>query len=199
MKLDMTDIDADFYTFTGHKLYGPTGTGVLYGKKELLDAMPPWQGGGDMIETVSFDKITYAEAPAKFEAGTPNIVGMVGLAQSIQFINHLGWNAIEAHEKALSSKLEEELKATEGLTLYSQAENKIGVFSFNLNGIHSSDVAMILDKCNVAVRTGHHCAQPLMKVLGTEHTIRASIGLSTTEADIDQLIAALKKAKMMLG
>ncbi len=199
MKLNMADIDADFYTFTGHKLYGPTGTGVLYGKKELLDAMPPWQGGGDMIETVAFDHITYAEAPAKFEAGTPNIIGMIGLAESIQFINGLGWDAIEAHEKALSDKLEAELKTIEGLTLYSQAENKIGVFSFNLDGIHSSDVAMILDKCNVAVRTGHHCAQPLMKVLGTEHTIRASIGLNTTEADINQLISALKKAKMMLG
>jgi cysteine desulfurase/selenocysteine lyase len=199
IKLDMADIDSDFYVFTGHKTYGPTGTGVLYGKKELLDAMPPWQGGGDMIETVAFDNITFAKAPAKFEAGTPNIVGTIGLAASIEFLNEIGWGAIETHEKALSEKLEVELTNFNGLTLYSRAANKIGVFSFNLDGIHSSDAAMVLDKCNVAVRTGHHCAQPLMKALGTEHTIRASIGLSTTEDDIDQLISALHKAQKMLG
>lgn len=199
MPLNMAHLDADFYTFTGHKLYGPTGTGVLYGKKEILTRMKPWQGGGDMIETVSFDSVTYAPSPAKFEAGTPNIVGAVGLATAIDFLMDIGWQNIQAHEKALSAKLKDALQGIEGLTLYSRAQDKIGVFSFNLDGIHSSDVAMILDKCDVAVRTGHHCAQPLMRALGTEHTIRASIGLSNTEADIDQLISALIKAKNMLG
>jgi len=197
-KIDVKTMDADFYVFTGHKLYGPTGVGVLYGKYEILEFMPPFLGGGDMIERVSFDGTTYREAPYKFEAGTPPIVEVIGLGAAINYVENIGFEYIERHETALRDYGHEHLKEIDGLRLYGTNPNKTGIFSFAIDGLHHSDIGMILDQCGVAVRAGHHCCMPLMQSLGIEGTIRASLGLYSNEADIDQLIEGLKKAKDML-
>lgn len=197
--IDVQALECDFFTFTGHKLYGPSGVGILYGREALLNSMPPYQGGGDMIETVSFEKgTTYKKAPARFEAGTPAIVDVIGLGAAIDYVLSISAKAIEAHEAQLLSYATERLRSIEGVTIYADVENKAAVLSFNVEGAHSSDVGMILDQCGVAVRTGHHCAMPLMEALGVDSTIRASFGLYNNKEDCDKLYEALIKAKKML-
>lgn len=195
MVVNVSDIDADFFVFTGHKLYAPTGVGVLYGKYDLLQSMPPYQGGGDMIETVSFSGRTYKDAPYRFEAGTPAIVEVIGLGVAIDYLLDKGMDNICAHEHRLLEYATDKIKQIPALELYGTRDinQKAGILSFNLKGVHSSDAGMILDQCGVAVRTGHHCCMPLMSVLGTDTTIRASFGLYTDKSDIDALLAGLDK------
>lgn len=199
--VDVQVMGCDFYVFTGHKLYGPSGVGVLYGKYDVLNAMPPYQGGGDMIERVSFSGTTYREAPFRFEAGTPAIVEVVGLGAAVDYIVEKGVRNIIAHERELSVYAHEQIKTIEGLTLYGPDDvyQKAGILSFVMDGIHTSDIGMILDQCGVAARTGHHCAMPLMEALGVEGTTRASIGMYTNSDDIDQLIDGLKKVQELCG
>ena len=197
-KTDVSAMDCDFYCFTGHKLYGPTGIGVLYGKFDILQDMPPFLGGGDMIERVSFEGTEYRDAPYKFEAGTPAIIEAIGLGAAIDYVEGIGMDAIEAHERELRDYGHEKLKSIEGLKLYGDTPDKIGVFSFTFGDLHHSDIGMILDQCGVAVRAGHHCCMPLMQNLGIEGTIRASLGLYSNKSDIDQLYDALLKAREML-
>lgn len=197
--VDVQDIGCDFFAFTGHKLYGPTGVGVLWGREELLNSMRPYQGGGDMIERVSFDGTTYKPAPARFEAGTPAIIEVIGLGAAIDYVRTVGRENIVAHEKHMLDILTREVSKIDGLKLYGAAQEKIGVVSFTVDWAQSSDVTMILDKQGVAVRTGHHCCMPLMQTLGIEGTIRASLGLYSNQNDIDSLIQGLKKAKDMLA
>ena len=193
--IDVQDLDADFYAFTGHKLYGPTGIGVLWGKLDLLNKMPPYQGGGDMIENVTFEKTTYREAPARFEAGTPPIVEAVGLAAAIDYVSDIGLTNIAAHEQSLLAYATPALSAIDGLTIIGQADNKAGIISFTLSDIHSHDIGTIIDARGVAVRAGHHCAQPLMDRYGVAATARASFGLYSNTQDIDQLVDALNYVK----
>ena len=197
--VDVRDIGCDFYVFTGHKIYGPTGIGVLYGKYDVLDSMPPYQGGGDMIERVTFAKTTYKEPPFRFEAGTPAIVETVGLGAAIDYVQTLGMDNIAAHEAALLEYGTKALQGVEGLTIHGTAPDKVGIFSFTIEGINSGDMGMVLDQCGVAVRTGHHCCMPLMDLLGVEATARASLGLYSNEDDIDQLVAGLGKVKELLA
>jgi cysteine desulfurase/selenocysteine lyase len=199
MKIDVRDLGADFFVFTGHKLYGPTGVGVLWGKRDILNAMPPYQGGGDMIETVSLDHVTYKSAPARFEAGTPAIVEVIGLGAAVDYVTSLGWDAIAAHEKALSDTLYKRLSARGDLKIHSPAQNRAGIVSFTCHKADMADLAMILDQCNVAVRVGHHCCQPLMGKLGVTGTVRASLALYSTPDDINALEAGLDKAVKMLS
>lgn len=196
--VDVASMDADFYVFTGHKLYGPTGIGVLYGKRDLLAQMAPWQGGGDMIETVTLDSVTYALLPNKFEAGTPAIAEAIGLGAAIDYLSEIGMDTISVWEQDILKYATEKLGAIEGLKIYGTAQGKAGIISFTIDGCPPADVAMILDRMGVAVRTGHHCCQPLMMRLGVEGTIRASIGLYTDYADIDRLVLGLGKARDML-
>lgn len=196
--VNVSALGADWYVFTGHKLYGPTGIGVLYGRYELLQSMPPYQGGGDMIERVTFDKTTYKDAPARFEAGTPAIVEVLGLGAAIDYVAAIGMDNIAAREQELLSYALEELSDIDGLTLYGPTENRAGIISMSADWGHPSDIAMVLDQCGVAVRSGHHCCQPLMDRFGIDATIRASFGLYTNEADIDQLVQGIKKAKELL-
>ncbi len=198
-KLDVQALDCDFYVFTGHKLYGPSGIGVLYGKYDVLDTMPPYQGGGDMIERVSFDGTTFKEPPYRFEAGTPPIVEVIGLGAAIDYIEDIGFDALEARENELKEYGHQRLAEIEGLKLYGTCEDKIGIFSFTIDGLHHSDIVTILDQCGVAVRAGHHCCMPLMQRFGIEGTIRASLGLYSNKADIDQLIDGLHKTKELFG
>ena len=197
--VDVKDLDADFLVFSGHKLYGPTGIGVLYGRYELLESMPPYQGGGDMIRTVAFDKVTYAPAPGKFEAGTPHIAGAVGLAAAIDYLNSYGLENIFAYEDELYAYATEQLQSIEGLTLYGTDPSRKAVLSFAVDGIHPHDMGTILDQYNVCVRAGHHCAQPLMKRLGVPATTRASVGIYNNKADVDQLVEAINKAKELFA
>lgn len=199
--VDVAAMNCDFYAFTGHKLYGPTGIGVLYGKYDVLQAMPPWQGGGDMIETVAFTGTTYRDAPYRFEAGTPPIVEVIGLGAAITYINSIGFDKIMAHEQALSAQLHQALSAAPGLTVYGPPNDteRAGIFAFSADFAHASDIAMVLDQCGVAVRSGHHCAMPLMNVLGGNATVRASIGLYNDASDIAALVAALNKARELLA
>jgi cysteine desulfurase/selenocysteine lyase len=197
--LDVKELDCDFYTFSGHKLYGPTGTGILYGKKALLDAMPPWQGGGDMIRTVSFQGTAYAEPPARFEAGTPNIAGGIGLGAAIDFVSGIGREAIHRYEDDLLAYGTALLEAIPGLTLIGTAPHKAAVLSFVLEGIHPHDVGTLLDMEGVAVRTGHHCTQPVMDRFRISATTRASIGIYTNRDDLDRLAAAILKAQSLFG
>lgn len=199
MSVDVRAIGCDFYVFTGHKLFGPTGTGALYGKREHLDAMPPFMGGGEMIDVVRFDKTTYAETPIKFEAGTPNIAGFIGLAAAIRWVDALGFSAIEAYEKDLCAYALERLSAVKGLRLIGTARSRIGVFSFLIDGAHAHDLATILDHEGIALRSGHHCAHPLMAHYGVSATVRASLSVYNSEAEIDHLIGALERAKKMLA
>jgi len=197
--VDVQDLDCDFYAFTGHKLYGPSGIGVLYGKAEMLDSMPPYQGGGDMIERVSFDDITYAEPPHRFEAGTPPIVQAIGLGAAIRYVEQLGMDNIHAHEQGLLAYANERLGAIEGFRFIGQAADKAAIVSFLVEGLHPFDVAAVLDRQGVAVRVGQHCAEPLMDRLGVDGTVRASFGLYNRREDVDALAAAIEKAKEMLG
>ncbi len=198
-KTDVQDLDCDWLVFSGHKLYGPTGIGVLYGRYELLEQMPPYQGGGDMIDVVSFSGTTFAEPPARFEAGTPAIIEAAGLAAALDYITAIGFDAIAAHEDSVRLYGEEKLSAIDGLTLLGMAPHRGGILSFTLEGAHPHDVGTILDKCGVAVRTGHHCAQPLMQRLGVPATVRASLGLYNYKDDIDRLVDGLRLVKELLG
>ncbi len=197
-KIDVKALDADFFVFTGHKLYGPTGIGVLYGKYYVLETMPPYQGGGDMIERVTFDKTSYKEPPYRFEAGTPAIVEVIGLGAAIDYIQNIGMENIHAHEQALLAYGTETIKQIEGLHLYGDTPYKAAILSFTIENAPPGDVGMILDQCGVAVRTGHHCCMPLMQRYGIDATIRASMGLYTNKSDIDQLCDGLAKAMEML-
>ena len=196
--VDVKGLDCDFYAFSGHKLYGPTGIGVLYGKRELLDKMPPYMGGGDMVDKVTFAKTTYAPLPLKFEAGTANFIGAVGLAEAIKFLQSFSAEDIERHEKELLDYATEQLLQIEGLRIYGTTESKSPIISFNVEGCDHYDIGMILDKMGVAVRTGHHCAEPVMARYGTNGVVRASIALYTNKTDIDNLVAAVKRAVAML-
>ena len=202
MKADVQALDCDFLAFSGHKLYGPTGIGVLYGKREWLEKLPPHEGGGEMINHVRWSGTTYNELPYKFEAGTPNFVGSWALKTAIDYVESLGWQAIEAHEQELTAYCEEQLLSL-GCKVYAAGQPKAGVISFNVyNGeelVHPFDVGTLLDQQGVAVRTGHHCAEPLIDAMGVPGTVRVSFGLYNDKADVDAFIAALKKAIMMLS
>ncbi len=195
MPIDIKQVDADFLVFSGHKMYGPTGIGVVYGRKERLETLEPYMYGGDMVAEVSYQDATWADIPARFEGGTPNIAGAIGLGAAVDFIQSLGWNTIIEHEVPLTEKLCTELKTIEGLTIIGAefGENRIGVVSFVIDGIHSHDVAEILNRDQVCIRGGHHCAMPLMQYLGLGGTNRISVGIYTSWQDIDMCIAALKK------
>jgi cysteine desulfurase/selenocysteine lyase len=194
-RVDLKALDCDFYAFSAHKMYGPTGIGVLIGRESLLESMPPWQGGGDMILTVSFEKTTYNELPFKFEAGTPNISGAIGMAAAIDYIDSLGIENIHAHEQRLLAIATEKLMRVPGLTIIGTAPEKASVISFTLDDIHPHDLGTILDAEGVAVRTGHHCAMPVMEFFGVPATARASFACYSRASDIDALIAALARAR----
>jgi cysteine desulfurase/selenocysteine lyase len=193
MRVDVQDLGADFYAFSGHKVYGPTGVGVLYGREALLDAMPPWQGGGDMILSVSFEKTTYNALPYKFEAGTPNIEGVIGLAAALEYVSSIGLDAISAYEHEVLLYATARLREIDGLRIIGTAREKAAVISFVLEGVHPHDIGTILDQEGIAVRTGHHCAQPLMMRFNVPATGRASFGLYNTKEEADVLVAGLRK------
>jgi len=192
LPVDVTALDCDFYVFSGHKLYGPTGIGVLWARGELLDAMPPWQGGGSMIDRVTFDRTTYAPPPGRFEAGTPHIVGALGLHAAIDYVDALGLSAIHAHEAALVDRTREALSALNSVTLFGPEESA-GIVSFAIEGVHPHDIGTILDEEQVAIRAGHHCAQPLMEHLGVPATARASFGVYNSEADVAALVRGIER------
>lgn len=194
-QIDVQDMDCDFLAFSGHKTYGPSGIGVLYGKYDILEKMPPYQCGGDMVDHVSYEKTTFAEPPARFEAGTPAIVQAIGLGEALNFMMNLGMDNITAHEKELTKYATEKLSEIEGLVQIGTAKDKDGVFSFVLKGVHPQDMAFILDKEGVALRVGHHCAEPLVHRMGYESVARATLGLYNTKEDIDRLVKAIEKAK----
>lgn len=199
MKIDVRDLDADFYAFSAHKMYGPTGVGVLYGKKSRLKMMPPYQGGGEMIAHVSFDGTTFAELPYKFEAGTPDYVGIAAFRKALEYIDSLGIDNIDAHEQSLLAYATERMReAVPDIEIYGNAPHKSAVISFNVPGIHHYDLGMLLDKMGIAVRTGHHCAQPLMHALGIEGCVRASFAVYNTFEEVDAFITALRRAIPML-
>lgn len=197
MKVDVQDIDADFYVFSGHKIYGPTGMGALYGKEEWLDKLPPYQGGGEMIKNVSFEKTTFNELPFKFEAGTPDFIGSTALAEAIRYVEAIGMDNIARHEQALLKYATEKLSQIENIRFIGEAENKSGLVSFLVGDIHPYDLGAILDKLGIAVRTGHHCAEPVMKAFGIEGTVRASFGIYNTLEEIDILAAGVERAARM--
>lgn len=197
--VDVQALGCDFYVFSGHKIYGPTGTGVLYARYEVLDAMSPWKGGGDMIHTVSFEQSTYAPVPQRFEAGTPNIAGFVVLAEALRYVLDIGLEAIAAHEDALLAYATAQLKAMKGIQLVGTAEKKAAVLSFLVDGVHPHDLGTILDMDGVAIRAGHHCAMPLMTRLGIPGTARASFAIYNSFDDVDALVASLKKAQKLFG
>ncbi len=198
MHVDVQALDCDFLAFSGHKIYGPTGIGVLYGKRAWLEKLPPHEGGGEMINHVRWSGTTYNELPYKFEAGTPNFVGSYALSKAIDYIQALGWEAIEAHERELTEYCEAHLSAIEGVHIYAEHQPKAGVISFNVGTIHPFDVGTLLDQQGVAVRTGHHCAEPLIDAMGVPGTVRVSFGLYNDKADVDAFITALKKAQSIL-
>ncbi len=200
LKIDVQQLDCDFFVFSGHKLYAPMGTGILYGKEEVLNQLHPFHGGGEMIATCSFEKTTYATLPFKFEAGTPNVGGNIALGAAIDFMENIGLNAMEKHEHALLDYAQKQLLEIEGLRIYAEKANRTGVISFNLEGVGiSSDVGMILDKMGIAVRTGHHCTQPIMAYFDIAGTVRASFAVYNTFDEIDRLVEAVKKAHKMLA
>ncbi len=199
LAVDVKVIDCDFYVFSAHKLYGPTGIGVLYGKKALLDAMPPYQGGGDMIETVAFDKVTFASVPHKFEAGTPDIAGVIGMRAAIEYVQATGMDAVAEHEQALLAYAEPALLTIPGLRIIGTVKPKVGVISFVMDDIHPHDIGTVLDHEGIAIRAGHHCAMPLMKRFNVPATARASFGVYNTEQDIDKLIEALLLTKRLFA
>ncbi|MDR0795135.1 MAG: cysteine desulfurase [Tannerella sp.] len=195
--VDVRALDADFYVFSGHKIYAPTGTGILYGKEKWLERMPPWQGGGEMIASVTFEKTTFNELPYKFEAGTPDFIGSTGLAEALRFVESLGWEDIHQHEEALLKYATERIKTIEGVRIFGQSPAKGGVISFLVDPIHHYDMGMLLDRLGIAVRTGHHCAEPLMSMLHIEGTVRASFAVYNTFDEIDALIAGIEQIKTM--
>lgn len=197
IKVDVQDLDCDFYVFSGHKVYGPTGIGVLYGKEALLDRMPPYQGGGEMIARVTFEKTTYERLPYKFEAGTPDYVGTHALAVALQYVSHIGMEAIAAHEHALTRLAMEQMRGIKGMQLYGETEDKGAVVAFNIEGIHHLDLGTLLDRLGIAIRTGHHCAQPLMQHYGVEGMARASFALYNTKAEVEALVAGIERVRRM--
>jgi cysteine desulfurase / selenocysteine lyase len=199
LRPDVQALDCDFYVFSGHKVCGPTGVGILYGKEEWLRKLPPYQGGGEMIAEVTFEKTTYADLPHKFEAGTPNISGGIVLGTAIDYMNSIGFENIAAYEQELLEYGTKRLQEIEGLTIYGTTENKTSVISFNIEGIHPYDIGTIIDKLGIAVRTGHHCAQPIMNFFNIPGTIRASFAFYNTKEEIDIFVEAVKKAQMMLS
>lgn len=199
MAIDVQDLDCDFYAFSGHKMFGPTGVGVLYGRESLLEAMPPYQGGGDMILEVSFSGTTYNELPYKFEAGTPNISGVIGLGAAVDYLQSVGMAEIARHESGLLAYMMDELQTVEGIRLIGTAKLKASVQSFMLDDIHPHDLGTILDHQGIAIRTGHHCAMPVMQHFGVPGTARASLGLYNNRDDVDRLVAALRKAKQIFS
>lgn len=198
MKLDMQELNCEFYAFSGHKMFGPTGIGILYGKKEWLDKLPPYQGGGDMIKTVSFEKTIYNELPHKFEAGTPNIAGGIGLGAAVDYLNELDWDTVHTHEENLLQYATEQISQIEGIRIIGTAKNKAGVISFVHEKAHHYDMGTILDQLGVAIRTGHHCTEPLMHRCNVTGTARASFAFYNTKKEVDVFIAALKRALNML-
>jgi cysteine desulfurase/selenocysteine lyase len=198
MKVDVQALDCDFYAFSGHKLFGPTGVGILYGKEELLNAMPPYQGGGDMIKEVTLEKTTYNDLPHKFEAGTPNIAGGIALGTAFDFLSSLDMDAVHKHETELLDYATAQLKAIDGVKIYGEAANKTSVISFLVEGTHPYDVGTLLDKMGIAVRTGHHCTQPVMDFFNIPGTIRASFALYNTKEEVDVFIKALERVIPML-
>ncbi|HEY8784003.1 MAG TPA: cysteine desulfurase [Mucilaginibacter sp.] len=199
LDIDVQDMDCDFFAFSGHKLYGPTGIGVLYGKKSILESMPVFQGGGEMIKEVTFERTTYNELPYKYEAGTPNIAGAIALKAAIDFLNNVGKDQIRKHEAALLEYATARLETIPGLTIIGKARNKVGVISFIIDGFHPQDIGVLLDHQGIAVRTGHHCTQPLMKRFNIPGTIRASFAVYNTCAEVDVLIGGLQKSLKMLS
>lgn len=197
-KVDVQELDCDFYVFSGHKMLGPTGVGILYGKEAILNNLPPYQGGGDMIKTVTFEKTTYNELPHKFEAGTPNIVGGIALASAIDYMNNIGIHNIEAYEHELLTYATEKIKQIEGVRIIGEAKQKASVLSFVVDGTHPSDIGMIIDKLGIAIRTGHHCTEPLMNRFNIPGTARASFAFYNTTEEIDIFIEGLKRAIKML-
>lgn len=199
IKIDVQELNVDFYTVSAHKICGPTGVGILYGKEEWLTKLPPYQGGGEMIAEVTFEKTTYADLPHKFEAGTPNICGGIAFGAAIDYMNSLGYDAIASYEKELLEYATEKLMSIKGLKIYGTSQHKTSVISFNVEGIHPYDIGTILDKLGIAVRTGHHCAQPIMDYFNIPGTIRASFSFYNTKDEVDNLVAGVEKAKKMLG
>ena len=199
ISLNMQELDADFYCFSSHKMFGPTGVGVLYGKEEVLNTLPPYQGGGEMIKEVSFEKTTYACLPHKFEAGTPNIAGVIAFKSAINFITNLGIETIAKYEDELLQYATAKILKIEGVKIYGTAEHKSGIISFNIEGLHPYDIGMIVDKMGVAIRTGHHCTQPIMDKFNIPGTARISLAVYNTKQEIDLCINAIKKAKLMLS
>ena len=198
MKVDVHDLDADFYVFSGHKVYGPTGIGVLYGKEAWLEKLPPYQGGGEMIKNVSFEKTTFNELPFKFEAGTPDFVSSVALAKAVDFINRIGFDTISQHEQLLLHKLTDGLETIEGIRILGSAPCKEAVVTFVCDGVHPYDLGILLDELGFALRSGHHCAEPLMNACSVTATLRASIGIYNTEEEVDKLIQAVQRAVKIL-
>ncbi|MEN7551399.1 cysteine desulfurase [Rapidithrix thailandica] len=192
-QLDVQDLDCDFFVFSAHKIYGPTGMGVLYGKKALLEKMPPYLGGGEMIKEVTFEKTTYNDLPFKFEAGTPNIGDTIALKYALDFMNEIGREKIAAHEQDLLAYATEQMKAIDRVKIIGEARNKVGVISFNVEGMHHFDVGMLMDANGIAIRTGHHCTQPLMHRLGIDGTVRASFAIYNTKEEVDRMVGSLRK------
>jgi cysteine desulfurase/selenocysteine lyase len=199
LKPNVQELDCDFYAFSGHKMCGPTGTGILYGKEAWLNKLPPYQGGGEMIKEVTFEKTTYADLPHKFEAGTPNIAGGIVLGTAVDYMNEIGFENIQEQELALLDYATKRLLEIEGLKIFGTAKAKTSVISFNIEGIHPYDIGTIIDKLGIAVRTGHHCAQPIMNFFQIPGTIRASFAFYNTKEEIDSMVEAVKKAQMMLS
>ena len=197
LPVDVQDLDADFYVFSGHKTYAPTGTGILYGKEKWLERIPPWQGGGEMIASVSFEKTTFNDLPYKFEAGTPDFIGSTGLAEALRYVTSLGWEKLNHHEEALLKYATEQLSAIDGVQIFGQSPCKSGVISFLIDPIHHYDMGLLLDRLGIAVRTGHHCAEPLMKTLGIKGTVRVSFAMYNTLEEIDMLIAGIEQVKKL--
>lgn len=199
MKVDVQDLDAEFFVFSGHKIYGPTGIGVLYGKEEWLDKLPPYQGGGEMIATVSFEKTVFNELPFKFEAGTPDYIGSTALAEALHYVEKIGMDRIAAQEQDLLEYATAQLKQIEGMRIFGEAVDKGAVISFLVGNIHHYDMGMLLDRLGIAVRTGHHCAQPLMQALGIEGTVRASFSFYNTREEVDVLVRGIERVRQMFG
>ena len=197
IQLDVQDLDVDFFAFSGHKVYGPTGVGVLYGKEEWLDKLPPYQGGGEMIQSVSFEKTTFNELPFKFEAGTPDYIGTTGLAKALDYVSAIGLEQIAAHEHELTTYAMQRLGEIEGMRFLGEAAHKSSVISFLVGNIHPFDMGTLLDRLGIAVRTGHHCAEPLMRRLGIEGTVRASFAMYNTKEEIDALVAGVDRVRKM--
>lgn len=197
LPVDVQDLDADFFVFSGHKVYGPTGIGVLYGKENWLDRLPPYQGGGEMIKNVSFEKTTFNELPFKFEAGTPDYIGSTALAKALDYVSAIGMDNIAAYEHELTDYAIARMKEIEGMRIFGEAEQRGGVISFLVGNIHHLDMGTLLDRLGIAVRTGHHCAEPLMRRLGIEGTVRASFGLYNTKAEVDALVAGIARVSRM--